>query len=353
MTMIKSVKMKRRRLLAVLSAAVTVLMLSGCGSSAAPVSSGQAEGELFTLKAISQTVFNEINIADELGFFRDEGIQIKYTGILPKGVTEYQLLEQGVIDAVTSGHPPNMAQARLIGVKVKSVAPGMIDDPQYPHIQYLVKPDSPIQSLEEMAGSKVGINGISGCTSGYVQYYLKSKGLDPESVEFVIFASADAEALISLTEGLLDVTATHPPFAGAAVAAGEARQIGTSWDIFHSPGAGLSVRGFSEEFIEEHPEVVQGFVNAMYRARIWTNSHLDEAKQIVAKHLDVEAKDLSSFLYDENKNITPGYIEQWFDISESIGLWNKGDVLPADIIDNRFVPDDVPSGDATLHWEGK
>jgi ABC-type nitrate/sulfonate/bicarbonate transport system substrate-binding protein len=350
--MIKSVKMRRRRLLAVLSVAVTVLMLSGCGSGAAPTNSGQAQEELFTLKVITSTSFSEIYVADALDFFRDEGIQIEYTGVLPKGVTEFQLLDQGVVNMFTS-HPPNAAQARMNGMKVRAVVPGMIDDPQYPHIQYLVKPDSQIQSLDEMAGRKVSVSTISGCTSGYVQYYLQEKGLDPDSVEFIIFPNGDSEALLSLAEGLVDVSAAHPPFAGVAVAAGEARQIGTSWDIFHSPGAGLSVRGFSEEFIEEHPEVVQGFVNAMYRARIWTNSHLDEAKQINAKYLDLEAKNLSSFMYDENKNITLNYIEQWFEISEAIGLWNKGDVLPADIIDNRFVPDDVPSGDADLHWQGK
>ncbi|MDR3288460.1 MAG: ABC transporter substrate-binding protein, partial [Peptococcaceae bacterium] len=242
------VQIKRRGLLALLSILMTALALSGCGSpAAAPTNSGQTQEELFTLNVVTSTGFQEINVADALGFFRDEGIQIKYTGVLPKGVTEFQLLEQGVINAVTGAHPPAVAQARLIGVKVKMVAPGMIDDPQYPHIRYLVKPNSPIQTLEEMVGHKVSVSSITSCTSGYVQYYLQSKGLDPDSVEFIIFPNGDSEALLSLAEGLVDVSAAHPPFAGVAVAEGEARQISTSWDIFHSPGAGLSVRGFSEE----------------------------------------------------------------------------------------------------------
>ncbi|MDR3239566.1 MAG: ABC transporter substrate-binding protein [Clostridiales bacterium] len=353
----------------ILAALSTLLLFTGCASSAASpspapdlgagnaVSIGEGsasdpapEKELFNLRIVTQTAFNELNVADALGFFRDEGIQVEYTGVLAKGVTEYQLIEQGAIDAFTTGHPPNVAQARMAGIKVKCVSPGMIDDPAFPHIRYLVKPDSPIQSLEEAVGKKVTISGISGCTSGYVQYYLKSKGLDPESVEFVVIT--DSDAILSLGEGLTDLAVSHPPFAGKAVASGAAREILTSWDIFHSPGAGLSVRGFSEDFIEQHPDVVQGFVNALYRAHLWINANLDEAKQIVAYFFDLEPTDLSSFLYDESKEVTEDYVRQWFDICEEIGLWEQDAIAPAEIIDNSFTPKEPPASDADLHWDG-
>lgn len=310
-----------------------------------------AEKTPFTLRVVTQTGFNEINVADELGFFWEEGIELEYIGALAKGVTEFQLIEQGELDAFTTVHPPTIAQARLAGIQTKAVAPGMVDNEEYPHVRYLVKVDSPIQSLEEAVGKKVSITSIAPCSDGYVKYYLQSKGLDPEQVEFVTLSTPGQQEQ-SLVQGLVDITTSHPPFAGPVVASGEAREILNTWEIFQSPGAGLSTRGFSEAFIAEHPDVVQGFVNAMYRARRWINEHFDEAKGIVAKYLDLAPEDLSSFYYDGNKNITPAYVDKWFEISETIGLWNSGDVQPEDVYTNDFVPKDAPASDAAITWNG-
>jgi ABC-type nitrate/sulfonate/bicarbonate transport system substrate-binding protein len=313
---------------------------------------GSAAGDKapFTLRVVTQTGFNETNVADELGFFREEGIEIEYIGVLAKGVTEFQLIEQGELDAFTTVHPPTVAQARLAGILAKAVAPGMVDNEEYPHVRYLVGADSPIQSLEEAVGKKVSITSIAPCNDGYVKYYLQSKGLDPEQVEFVVLNTPGQQEQ-ALSQGLVDITTSHPPFAGPAVASGEAREILNTWEIFQSPGAGLSTRGFSEAFIAEHPDVVQGFVNAMYRARLWINDHFDEAKAIVAKYLELAPEDLSSFYYDSSKNITPAYVDKWFEISETIGLWNPDDVQPEDVYTNDFVPKDAPASDATLTWE--
>ncbi|MDR2671131.1 MAG: ABC transporter substrate-binding protein [Oscillospiraceae bacterium] len=350
--------MKHVKLWAWLSALALLLALPGCagGTSAEttpPASQGGAQAggdELFTLRMITLTGFNELNVADALGFFRDEGIQIEYIGALSKGVTEHQLLTQGEVDVFVQSHPPVVAQARLAGMKSIAVTTGIVDHEEYTHVRYLVQKDSPIQSLDDAVGHKVAITRINPCEDGYVKYYLKTRGLDPEGAEFVTLESGTLEQ--SLMQGLVDITTSHPPFAGAALATGEVREIFNTWEMFGSPGAGLSTRGFSEAFIQEHPDVVQGFVNALYRARVWINNNIEEAQAIVADFLDLDPADLSSFYFDENKNIDPTYIEKWFEISEEIGLWAPGDILPTDIYTNDFVPADIPESDATLHWEG-
>lgn len=78
----------------------------------------------------------------------------------------------------------------------------MIDDPEYPHVQYLVPKDSPIQSLDEAIGHKVAVSSVSPCTDGYVRYYLKSKGLNPDDAEYVIINQDLQEQ--SASQGLVD-----------------------------------------------------------------------------------------------------------------------------------------------------
>lgn len=327
--------MKRNlKILFVLLVGSLMFSLFGCQKSEQTAS----KDGLFPIRVVTQTGFNEINVADELGFFKEEGIKIEYTGVLGQGVTEFQLLEQGVNDAFVGSHPPTVAQAKLAGVKVKIVAPGMVDNPDFPHVRYLVQKDSPITSLDQIAGKKVSISSTAPCNDGYLKYYMKKNNI-PGEVEWVTLSKAGQQEQ-SLDQGLIQVTTSHPPYAGKELSSGNARQIATSWDILHSPGAGLSCRGFTEEFIEKHPEQVQGFVNAMYKSRVWINSHQDEAKQIVAKYLNLEPNDLSVFWYDENKNIDPKYIDEWYGIAEDIGLWKHGDIAPEDIYTNKFVPKD-------------
>ena len=331
--------------LAILLTIVLPVAIAGCSSGDEDKTSGAPDGEsgLVTIRLTDPTVYSEYVIADELGYFKEEGIQLEYVGKLDKGVTQYQLIEQGEVDFFT-GHPPTTAQARLAGIKAIAVAPGMIDDPKYPHVQYLVPKDSPLQSLDEAIGHKVAVSSVSPCTDGYVRYYLKSKGFNPDDAEYVIINQDLQEQ--SASQGLVDITSSHPPYGGKALASGDFRELTNTWEIFNSPGAGLSVRGFSDEFIEKHPDTVQGFVNAMYRARIWANNNVEEAKKINAKYLGLDPEDVSIFIFDENKNIDPEYIQLWFDIAEDIDLWEPGDILPKDVYTNEFVPKDIPASDS-------
>jgi len=333
----------KRKLAAGLLLALSVTLLfglTGCGKkdgSTAQAAATAKDGDgLFTIRVASQTGFNETQIADELGYFKEEGIKIKYTGVLAKGVTEFQTISQGINDAFIGGHPPNVAQARLAGLKFVAVAPGMVDNPKFPHVRYLVQTNSPIKTLDDIEGKKVAITSIGACTSGYLQYYLKQKGL-PDNVNWTTLSNPGQQEQ-SLTQGLVDVATSHPPFAGIALAAGGVREIATSWDILHSPGAGLSVRGFSEDFIKAHPNEVKGFAKALAKARIWINSHQDEAKAIIANKLKLDPKDVSVFWYDEDLTINPQYIEKWFEIAEDIGLWKKGEIKPTDVYSNDYAP---------------
>jgi len=353
--------MKRtKRILGVLflaSALITVWALAGCnaggGESAAAGSSDIESGEdgLFTLRVTKQTIFNETNIADELGFFADEGIKIEYVGTLGQGVSEFQAVEQGDVDVFVMGHPPDVAKARLAGSNIKIVAPGIIDSEKYPHIRYLVKEDSPLTDFSQIIGKKIAVSSYSACTNGFINYYLLGIGHTPDEIEYITIKSDGGLAEQAALQGQIDITTSHAPYGTRALAAGGLRQLSTSWELFKNPASAYSCRGFSEDFIKAHPDVVQGFVNAMYRARLWVNANVDgDARLIIAKTLGLEVDDIQGFLYDDSKNMRPDYVEYWVNISEQIETWEKGAVNASDIYTNEFVPKEPPASDADLRW---
>lgn len=319
---------------------IMVFVLAGCVVNVAEKSaaSDKQAQNLFTVRVAGDGTGNgAVLIANELGFFEEEGIRIQFTGALKGGATEFQTIAQGINDAFIGGHPPTLAQAILAGVKVKAVAPGMVDHPEYPHVRYLVKEDSSIQSLNDIVGKKVSIGSTSSpCSDGYLKIWLKQNNL-PQNVEWVTL-SVPGQQEQAVKQGFVDMTTSHPPYAGVAVKQGEVRQIATSYDILKNPAAGLSVTGFSEKFIQEHPDIVRAYCRALAKVRPWINSHQKEAAEIVARKNNLKPDEVSLFWYDEHTAIEPSYIELWFSIAEELGMWKPGTIKPTDIYTNEFAP---------------
>jgi len=334
-----------------------ILSLAGCGKSgstseATQTTNSQAAGEkeLFTLRAVTQTTFSETIIADKLGFFEDEGIKIKYIGTLGQGITQFQAIEQGDIDVFTQGHLTDIARARIAGLTPKAVAPGFVDDPDNPHVTYLVAKDSNIHSIADFAGKKIGIISPTVCTDGFIKKYFKEKGLDASTIQFITLPQP-GQMEQAVVNKQIDVTTSHTPFAGVALATGLVRVAGTSYDIVGTPAGGLAVRGFSDRFIKEHPDIVQGFVNATYRARLFMIANPEYSKIIGAEYLDLKPEQISSNTFTKEKNILPEWGELWFKMSEDLGYWKPGDISPEAVYTNEFVPKDPPASDAEIGKE--
>jgi ABC-type nitrate/sulfonate/bicarbonate transport system substrate-binding protein len=293
--------------------------------------SAAAHKKPFTVRAATPIGFSEIPIAEELGFFRDEGIEIKYIGVLKPNMDLLSVIS-GDNDTFI-GHPPSLAKAILAGARLKAVAPGMVDHPDFPHVQYLVKQGSPIKSLKDVIGKKVAVSNRSECSDGYITWWLRKHNLST-NVNWVVMPAEQMEQ--ALRQGLIDMTTSHPPFAGLAVKHGGVTRIGTSYDIVQSPAGGLSIRGFSEKFIKQNPEVVKGFVRALYRSRIWINNNQVEATRMTARRLKMKPEDVSIFYYDEHKTIEDAYIAVWFRQAVDNGLFKQGAIKTTDIYTNAY-----------------
>ena len=335
----------------ILTGSILTCTLSGCAlfnsdSNQNTNTDTQTEDGLFVIRMPKPTGFMTNIVADDLGFFKEEGIKIEFVGDTGK-ITGFQLIEQGLVDCVYS-HPDSIAQARIAGADVKGVAPDVVDNEQIPHVQYIVRADSDIKSLEDVKDKKFAIATNVACYDGFPTYYLKTHGIETGEIEWVTLATP-GQGEQSLDQGLVDVVASHPPYAGKALASGTVRKIATSWDIFHSPGTGLYMTCFSNDFIEAHPKEIQGFVNAMYKTRLWVDQNLDESKKIVSKYLDLKTDDISSFYYDTNKNVDPKYVSEWYELCETIEKWQPGDITEEEIYTNEFVPKDQPELEEKLN----
>ncbi|MCX7923554.1 MAG: ABC transporter substrate-binding protein [Clostridia bacterium] len=297
---------------------------------------GENSKELFTIRIPTQTSFNEFYIADELGYFKEEGIQTKYIGVLKAGEDIAAALS-GSSDLFT-GHPNTVVKAVLGGAKIKIVSPGMVDDSKFVHMNYFVKEGGSIKSAKDFLNKKVkvAVSGLNSCTDLIVLEWLSQNNIPKEQVEFVIMPDKEQEQ--ALKQGLVDLAVLHPPWIKKAQLDGGLVSLFTSYDVVKGPEGGSSIRGFSEKFINKHPEQVKGFVRAIIKAHKWINQNQQEAIKIIARKMEIDPEKVSCFVYDSNEYVQESYINRWLDLMIKHGQLEKGRIKAQDIYTNEYNP---------------
>lgn len=334
---------KLKKLIALSLAMVIAFSFAGCSTSKSGTYVTSSDGKkLFVVRMPTQTGFNEFDVADELGYFKEEGIQIKYTGILNANTTEVQAVLTDNDDVFTN-HPSSVIRARLAGAKIKIVAPGMVDNKEFVHMDYIVKTDGNIKSVEDVKNIiktrkiKWAVSGTDTCTDIIASEWAKQNGIDPKkSINFVIMDDSQQEQAIK--QGLVDIGCLHPPFIKKAQNDGGTTSLFTSFDVVKGPAGGSSIRGFSEKFIKEHPDVVAGFTKAIVKAHHWINAHQQQAINIIAKRLKMDPKNVNSFYYDECNYVQKAYIQKWIDMMVDSGSLQSNTVNATDLYTNENNP---------------
>jgi ABC-type nitrate/sulfonate/bicarbonate transport system substrate-binding protein len=234
-------------------------------------------------------------VAEEKGFLKDEGINYETTAI----ATSNQL-----VDAIVAGNLDCYIESSAVPVlAVELQSPGKLKvfsvseiTPQAPFDALLVKEDSPIRTLSDLAGKKIGVFPGSTATN-LLKKYLADKGIDVSSIAFVPMPPPNH--LAGLIEGSVDAIHAYEPTTAIAISKGGVRQLfGSVYAEMLSPNPqGVAV--ISTSFSQEHPETARRAVRALERAMAFMKEHDAETRQILIKHMNLseDAAKRCVFLY--------------------------------------------------------
>lgn len=279
-------------------------------------------------------------VADEEGFFAEEGLKIQYTGTLAYA-QQLASIVNGNND-IGDAHPNELAMFIKGGAQVKGVSRDDLEpvksvDSKYRHMRYYVKKGSPVQSWKDIAeyktGKKVLINGtVPSCTTFIPGAIFDRFKLDFNRLQFVTFDS-DQQALQAVGQGSIDIAQVHPPYYHLAQESG-LTQIGDSFDSGLGPGSAVALYYFSDKFIAAHPGTVQHFVNAITKAQIWALHHHEEAAALTGKALNTDATGTHYYAYDTA--VIESQIQPWIDDLVRGGFLKKGQLKPSDLVTHQF-----------------
>jgi len=201
-------------------------------------------------KTYFPTIIAEPAIRQKL--FDKEGIECQLT-IYRSGAEGFEAVAAGAADLVYNSSS-SVAAGLVKGVKSKCVANGGLG---YYGWHMMVKPDSPIKKLSELAGKKGGIT-----SAGSGSDILARWTLADQKIEFTRVPLGGGGLVPNLLTGNVDATVLYSPLTYQVMQAKQARSIGDFGELVppHSTGSWIA----TDKIISERPQVLQKALNALY-----------------------------------------------------------------------------------------
>ncbi|WP_243375147.1 ABC transporter substrate-binding protein [Geotalea sp. SG265] len=307
-------------------------MLTAVGAASAETAKKKGSQAPFEVKYANIQWFDPVYIADEKGWFEEEGLKIKWVGEIPAAQLVPSVASRSIDFA--NRHTPLVLTANAGGAKLKIISAGARTTAERPHMKYLVSGENTsIKSVKDFKGKKIGINSFGACSEYVLKEYLKRNGLDKD-VQFVVIPDANQEQV--LKQGQIDVAVLHSPYYEKATKAGGAREVFSDY-VVDKGRTGMLPYFTSEELIREHPEVVKKFVKVLVKASNWTNKHHDEAARIFAKRRGLDPRYVGSWeYYKDGKVPSDKEVQWWIDLLVREGKLKKGQIVAKDVYTNAY-----------------
>lgn len=316
--------------------------LSACGDDDDDSTPAELDRVRVITASGSPNTYYGLPVADYMGYFEDEGIDVEMQGSDGSSDALRQLIAGNFDVAVAT-----------VGSVVEALNAGNTDLRPVFNILYgssttiLVPVDSDIQSIEDLEGKKIGVSDLAGGEVPVLRGILKSVGLTEQDVEFVPLGEASALTVRALEEGQVDAFAsTATNVTSLEVQDIELRVIPKPAELAELPSEGVVVM---DEFLVNNRDVLTRFLRALARGVEFGQVNPDAAVRIVeiqeperftdpelGKGIFLKILALSA----TPPGLTPGdqTVESWEEFFDFYGA-DPPDVGLSDIVVNDLVED--------------
>ncbi|GAA2374442.1 MULTISPECIES: ABC transporter substrate-binding protein [Gordonia] len=256
---------RRRRaadLPAVLALAVVLALVTACG-----VGMGSKvkmdKGDTLTVGVIPVADFAGVYIAQDRGFFADEGLKVE-TKVMQNAAAIAPSVINGQLQFGTAATPPLVsAVEKGLPLELVANAASVTADPDLDPSALVVSPGSDVRRPRDLEGRTVAVNALNSIVHVAAAAVIRADGGDPARVHFIPMPFPDM--ITALGRHAVDAASVVEPFQLQSVAAG-ATVIAHPYSAMIPGGGTYSVVFTAGPFAETNPELVKAFVRAVNRA---------------------------------------------------------------------------------------
>ncbi len=282
-------------------------------------------------------------VALEKKFYQQQGANV--TGIISSqggGTSIRNMLAGGV--AYAEANPGATAVAIQQGAELKIVSDNVLTVAEF---VWAVKPDSPIKTVQDFKGKKIGYTNPRSTSQALAILLLQSAGLKPEDAQLVR-TGGFGEGVAALDIGAIDVAPMAEPVWSKFKS--KYRAVVAASDVL--PPLDNVVGVTTNAAAASRGDFIRAVIRARRQAVEFMNANPDEAGDIVAKHYNLEKDVARSAVRSLTASRTKGIpywgtgqfhldgMKRMMDVQKMVGAIT-GDFDLSKMIDMSFLPDDI------------
>ena len=288
-----------------------------------------------TIKLLDTLSYTQqpINFGIEKGFFDEEGLDVEFVAA------------QDTVGAVATneltfafGPTSTFLRAAALGAPIKIIASAFRNKGAF---WLIAKPE--IKTIADLKGKTVGIAQEGSGMAVYARVILQKSGIDPDK-DVTLFANGtQAQAYGTLTEGQVDATIIHQPFAALGELEGKAHVLARGWEFLPTYHTGVLIAG--DDVIANDPELLERGLRAYFKSYEYAKAHYDEYIPWLQARLKLnpdavrQAVEQEDDIWEDNPDVDPVAIAD----TQQIEIEQGNQDAPYDAtkyIDLRFIPKD-------------
>lgn len=282
-------------------------------------------------------------VALEKKLYQAEGADV--TGVISSqggGTSIRNMLAGGV--AFAEANPGVTAVAIQQGADLKIISDNVLTVAEF---VWAVKPDSPIKSIKDFKGKKIGYTNPRSTSQALAILLLQAAGLKPEDAELVK-TGGFGEGVASLDLGAIDVAPMAEPVWSKYK--NKYRAVAVAADILPPLDNVVGVTTLAA--MEKRGDFIRAVIRARRKAVEFMHANPDEAGDIIAKIYNLEPVVARSAVRNLTSSRTQGIpywgsgqfhmdgMKRMVEVQKMVGAIS-GDIDLAKMIDTRFLPDDI------------
>jgi NitT/TauT family transport system substrate-binding protein len=282
-------------------------------------------------------------VALDKGFFKAEGADV--TGIISSqggGTSIRNMLAGGV--AYGEANPGVTAIAITQGADLKIISDNVLTVAEF---VWAVKPQSPIRSIKDFKGKKIGYTNPRSTSQALAILLLAAAGFKPDEAELVK-TGGFGEGVAALDIGAIDIAPMAEPVWSKFKS--KYRAVAVASDIL--PPLDNVVGVTTRAAAETRGDFLRAVIRARRKAVEFMASNTDAAGDIVAKHYNLDNEVARSAVHNLITSTTQGIpywgtgqfhlegMKRMVEVQKMVGAIS-GDIDISKMIDPRFLPEDI------------
>lgn len=304
------------------------------GASAETPASGDAMYDGKVLLGHSSWIgFAPLNLADEMGFFEDHGVDCDIESFESKADSRAALAAGRIQGISTTVDTQVMSRSQGVNLQIvlaedtSSGGDGIsaIDD---------------IKDFADLKGHTVALDTSGGASYFWFNYLLQQNKMSMDDMTIQNMSSGDAGA--AFIAGKVDAAITWEPWLSRAKESGNGHVL---IDSSKTPGIIVDCLAMDQKFAEQYPGTVKAICEAWYDALDYIKTNPEDAYKILMKYTGDDSTDAVKgelagvTFYDKaaNEKYFDGQIQDVARMASDLWLDNK-------LIDTAVSPDDIING---------